>query len=138
MNTERDNPYYDLGYTTPEEAAELRNARIQKATKGTVSKVVKKPLYRGRPSVGEDGVLLNVDTEPRPLSNEEREAALRGAKEREQKVYDNLYRQWLAAQDQNDVLRAVKLHTELGRRDKRQKKLGRPPIEPTIPGLDIE
>ena len=128
MSTEHDDPFLDLGYTSPEQAEELRRTMASQA----VPKVVKRPVYRGKPRVAEDSAgLLNVDTEPTPLTPDEVVQSETVWARREQSIQSDLRAQWEAACRSGDTSKAALLQKRMGERAQRQQMLGRPPVQPT-------
>lgn len=120
MSIDHDSPFLDTGYTSYEEAVKLHDERAEKLADRVLGKTVaKRPRYYGRPPVGEEGELLNVDTEPTPLTPEERAAHEQSAALHETEA------SWIAKQEdermvarqQGDSYRAARARAKIDKRE---------------------
>ncbi len=83
MASEHSNPYYDLGYTTPDEAQELRRVRLEKTARAVVGGTAGESARHSRrvraamgPQYGEEATVGYPDGRPedqqyQPLSPEQ-------------------------------------------------------------------
>jgi len=135
MDTDPTDPFLDLGYTSPEEAEHLHVERLKKVSSMTVRQVAKVRRRYGRPPVGEDQELLNVDMAPTPLTNDEAKAQEEGVwTQREQLLIAELERKLAATED---VSKRALLRKELDARTKRWHELGREPLQQLLPDMPI-
>lgn len=138
MIAERDDPFLDLGYTSPELAEKLRAARIGKTGKDVVRRTTKAPsTRRHRPPVGEDEVLLNVDMESTPLDPQQATHQVDGVwADREANIVAGLEAD-LENRDSDNPRKKAMARKTLDTRQKRWDDMGRPPLQLMMPGMNL-
>lgn len=139
MSIDHDSPFLDIGYTSYEDAVKLHENRVGKLADKVLGKTIAKRARRGRPAIGEEGTLLNIDTEGTPLTPEERAEHERSAllRETEASVIAKLDGQRLAAQQQGNAYEAARFRARIDKRETNWNENGRGPLQLMLPGMDF-
>lgn len=139
MSIDHDSPFLDTGYTSYEDAVKLHDERVEKLADKVLGKTVAKRVRRGRPAVGEEGTLLNVDTDGTPLTPEERAEHERSAllRENEASLIAKLDGQRLAAKEQGNTYEAARFRAKIDKRETSWNEKGRGPLQLMLPGMSF-